>query len=256
MEANMSSAVLIAEDEGIVAMEIKECLEGLGHTVSGVADTGIAAVNMAAAADPDLVLMDIRLKGEMDGIEAAAKIRKRRDVPIIYLTAYSGDTMLERAKLTEPYGYLLKPVQNESLESAIRIALHKHRRDAERRSDLNSLSALVGSLQSGIVVTDSELTVRYINAVAGSLLGIAPEKAEDRPLTEVVRFQDLVSEVAAEEPANNALTQGKTTSLDNQLLVVPQSGGISADLVFAPMRRGGDEVTGVMVTLSDARKRM
>jgi CheY-like chemotaxis protein len=124
----MSGAkILVVEDENIVALEIKKRLQHLGYTVAGVAATGEDAVRKAEGILPDLVLMDIMLKGEIDGIDAASEIRRRLNIPVIYLTAYSDGETLERAKLTEPYGYILKPFEEDDLRTTIEIALYRHK---------------------------------------------------------------------------------------------------------------------------------
>jgi CheY-like chemotaxis protein len=104
-----SAQILVVEDEGIVALHLAQRLEGLGHTVPLVVGSGVEAVRQAVAVRPDLVLMDIHLQGEMDGIEAAKQIRAQGDIPVVYLTAYADEPTLQRAKITEPFGYVLKP---------------------------------------------------------------------------------------------------------------------------------------------------
>lgn len=118
--------ILVVEDENIVALEIKKRLQKLGYIVPGVASTGEDAISKAEGIRPDLVLMDIMLKGEIDGIHAAGEIRKRFNIPVVYLTAYSDEETLQRAKLTEPYGYILKPFEEDDLRTTIEIALYRH----------------------------------------------------------------------------------------------------------------------------------
>lgn len=118
--------ILVVEDENIVALEIKKRLQKLGYVVPGVASTGEDAISKAEGILPDLVLMDIMLKGEIDGIHAAGEIRKRFNIPVVYLTAYSDEETLQRAKLTEPYGYILKPFEEDDLRTTIEIALYRH----------------------------------------------------------------------------------------------------------------------------------
>ena len=129
-----ATRILIVEDEAIVAMVIKRRLTNMGYIVSGVASTGNDAITKVEGTFPDLVLMDIMLKGHMDGIEAANEIRKRFSIPIIYLTAYSDESTLERAKLTEPYGYIIKPFTEHDLSTNIEIAIHKHMKEMEQKS--------------------------------------------------------------------------------------------------------------------------
>ncbi|SET12090.1 CheY chemotaxis protein or a CheY-like REC (receiver) domain [Methanococcoides vulcani] len=126
--------ILVVEDEAIVAMAIKKRLMTLGYSVSGVAATGKDAITKVEGTFPDLVLMDIMLKGDMDGIEAAGEIRKRFSIPVVYLTAHSDEKTLERAKQTEPYGYILKPFTERDLSSNIEIAIHKHLKEEQKEN--------------------------------------------------------------------------------------------------------------------------
>jgi FOG: CheY-like receiver len=120
--------ILIVEDEYIVAMGIKRMLKSLGYTVTGVALSGEDAISKAELTFPDIILMDIMLKGDIDGIEAAKEIRERFDVPVVYLTAYSDNKILERAERTEPFGYIIKPFDEKDLYSSIEVALQRQRK--------------------------------------------------------------------------------------------------------------------------------
>jgi CheY-like chemotaxis protein len=115
--------ILVVEDETIVGLDLKDRLVEMGYEVAGLVESGEAAVERVAADRPELVLMDIRLKGEIDGIAAAETIRRRWQVPVIYLTAFSEDQTLQRAKLTEPVGYIIKPFEDREIQSAIEMGL-------------------------------------------------------------------------------------------------------------------------------------
>ncbi|MBP1945232.1 methanogen output domain 1-containing protein [Methanobacterium petrolearium] len=130
------SRILVVEDEAIVAMGIKQKLEELDYQVIDIVYTGEDAVKTALETEPDLILVDIVLKGNMDGIEAASKIRKQLDVPIIYLTAYSDEEVLERARRTEPYGYIIKPFKKSELNANLEMALYKHAKDKKKSETL------------------------------------------------------------------------------------------------------------------------
>lgn len=118
--------ILIVEDEWIVAEDIKSSLKNLGYRVADIVSSGEKVIAKVEEHNPDLVLMDIMLKGQMDGIEAASRIHSQFDIPIVYLTAYTDEKLLERAKITEPYGYIVKPFENRELSTAVEIALYKH----------------------------------------------------------------------------------------------------------------------------------
>jgi CheY-like chemotaxis protein len=122
---------MIVEDEGIVASDIGKALEDLGYQVAGVATSGEEALRKVAEENPDLVLMDIMLEGQIDGIEAADRIHKILDIPVLYLTAHAGEDLLERAKSTGPHGYILKPVDDLQLKAAIEMAICKHKADKD-----------------------------------------------------------------------------------------------------------------------------
>lgn len=123
--------VLVVEDEFIVAEYIKKSLERMGYCVPSIASSGEEAIEKAKIHKPDIVLMDIKLEGEMDGIMAADVIKSRYNIPIIFLTAYSDDKILQLAKITEPFGYILKPFRERELRINIEIALYKY--EAEKR---------------------------------------------------------------------------------------------------------------------------
>lgn len=140
--------ILIVEDEGILAEGLKKRLIGLGYTVVGIAARGEEAIEKAGQTRPDLVIMDIRLKGETDGIEAAQVIRQRFDIPVVYLTAYSDSETLNRARITEPYGYICKPVEERELHINIEIALYKHRTEKEllKKRELEALATFASGI--------------------------------------------------------------------------------------------------------------
>lgn len=119
--------VLVVEDEAVVALDLKDRLVDLGYSVPGFVSTGEEAIRKAAEEQPDLVLMDVRLKGKMDGIEAAEVIRARFNIPVVYLTAFADDDTLRRAQVTAPFGYLVKPFETLQLHATIKMALHKHK---------------------------------------------------------------------------------------------------------------------------------
>ena len=124
--------ILVVEDEGIIAKNIKNKLKSFGYTVPAIATTGEEAIRMAEITFPDLILMDVMLKGDMNGVEAAEEIQKRFSIPIIYLTAYSNDDVLEKAKKTQPYGYIVKPFTSNDLRSNVEMALYRHTIDTKK----------------------------------------------------------------------------------------------------------------------------
>ena len=131
--------ILIVEDEAIIAMEVENQLQSLGYEVTSIVDTGEKAIHKAETDKPDLILMDIRIKGEMDGIDTAEEIRNRFGIPVIFSTAYLDEKRIERAKITMPFGYVLKPIHERDLKVTIEMALYVSRGDVERRKVETSL---------------------------------------------------------------------------------------------------------------------
>ncbi len=135
--------VLVVEDESIVSKDIQHSLKKLGYNVVGASSTGEKAIDLALELKPDIVLMDIMLKGEMTGIEAAEKIRSSINIPVIYLTAYADESTLDKAKVTEPYGYIIKPFKEIDIHTSIEMALYKHQKVSEVRKERDLLYSLV-----------------------------------------------------------------------------------------------------------------
>lgn len=146
--SNARKTILIVEDLRIVAKDLQRMLTSLGYDVPRTAASAEAALQAAGEHPPDLILMDIRLHGGVDGIEAARLLRERFDVPIVYLTAHADDAIVSRARLTEPYGYLVKPVKPDELRSAIEVALYKHEMHA--RLELADRMASLGAMAAGV----------------------------------------------------------------------------------------------------------
>ncbi|MBI3511664.1 MAG: response regulator [Bacteroidetes bacterium] len=135
--------ILIVEDESIVAKDIQMSLRKLGYNVVAICSNGEDAISAAEEHNPDLVLMDIMLKGDMSGIDAAEQIRSRCNVPIIYLTAYADESTLSKAKITEPYGYIIKPFKEIDLRTSIEMALYKHQKETDIRKERDFLYSIV-----------------------------------------------------------------------------------------------------------------
>ena len=139
VEKILDSNIIIVEDEIIVAADLKGRLENLGYNIVGISSTGCDAIKKTGETNPDLVLMDIMIKGDMDGIETAQKIRDLYDVPVIYLTAYFDDEILNRAKITEPFGYILKPFEDLRIQSAIEMAVYNHHMEQKLKNSAEIL---------------------------------------------------------------------------------------------------------------------
>ena len=169
--------IMIVEDEAIMALHIQEMLEDLNYEVPAVASEGEEAVQKAVAVRPDLVLMDINLGGMIDGVMAAEQVRARLDIPVIYLTAYSDESTMQRAKITEPSGYVLKPLAERELHIAIEIALYRHRAEQALKQSEERYRAVVRQSADGIFLADVEdKRVLEVNPALQRLLGYTSEE--------------------------------------------------------------------------------
>ncbi len=140
--------VLVVEDEAIVSKDIQHSLKKLGYNVVGSSSTGEKAIELASELRPDIVLMDIMLKGELTGIDSAEEIRAKLGIPVIYLTAYADEGTLSKAKVTEPYGYIIKPFKEIDIHTSIEMALYKHQKESEVKKERDLLYSIVENKDS------------------------------------------------------------------------------------------------------------
>jgi len=212
----LAKSLLVVEDEVLVARDIKARLTRMGYNVLDTARKGQEAIDKAIELLPDLILMDIHLHDDIDGIEAAIEIRKKIEVPIIFCTAYSNEETLERAKISAPYGYVLKPFDNRELEINIEIALYKHRAEKDLADTRRRLNATLTSISEGVVVTNFNGEICLINPVAEKITGWCRQKARYMTLPHVLPLEPL-------EPAGpifdtTILNSSKTVSNLRQVL--------------------------------------
>ncbi len=163
--------ILVVEDESIVAKDIQKTLEKLGYEVPATASSAASAYEKLEQIEPDLVFLDIKLKGEEDGIHIAGHIKEKYNIPVIFLTSYVDQETLDRAKVTEPYGYIVKPFNESDLKTTVEMALFKFSRDREVRASEQRLANALGKVEEAIIVTDTEGRITYLNEKAGNLLG-------------------------------------------------------------------------------------
>lgn len=180
--------ILLVEDEYILALDLERQLTELGYKVIGFVASGEEAIALAHQHKPDLILMDIKIKGAIDGIEAARRIQEQDAIPVIYITAYSDRLFLDRAKITEPFGYLVKPVNRRELSANIEMALYRHAMEQKLKANEAWLSNILASLGEGVIATDAHGMVQFMNRTAEDLCECASQSAVGRPFQEVLRL--------------------------------------------------------------------
>ncbi len=251
-----SKRILIVEDDGIVALDIKNSLLSLGYGVCGMAVSSDEAISQVAEAQPDLVLMDIVLKGKGDGVQAAEQIRSLFDLPVVYLTAHSDEATLARAKITEPFGYVLKPYDDRDLRTTIEMALHKHGLEKRLKDSERWLAATLTSIGDAVIATDADGHIKFMNPVAEALTGWAQAQALGQPLTVVFNILNEETHQAVENPATRAIREGVVIGLANHSLLVARDGREFpvADSA-APIRDDKGQLTGVVLVFRDVTER-
>ncbi|MBN2295020.1 MAG: sigma 54-interacting transcriptional regulator, partial [Pirellulales bacterium] len=185
-----STKILIVEDEQIVAVDLESVLQRLGYRVVGMAARGEEACRMVAESAPDLVLMDIRIDGPMDGIDTARKIHQTNDVPVVFLTAYTDDETLDRAKDIEPYGYLVKPFAERDLQATIEVALHKGAVDRRLRESHRNLQAILDAQRHGTIMLDADSRVRFASRTIRDWISIPNDRVQGAQLQELLPLSD------------------------------------------------------------------
>ncbi len=178
--------IMVVEDESIVAKDIQNRLKKFGYLVPAIASSGEEAIDKAGEINLDLVLMDIRLKGAMDGIEAAQQIYKRFQLPVIYLTAYADEDTLNRAKDTQPFGYILKPFKERELSTTIEITLARHRLERQLKEREQWLATVLRSIADAVITTDLGDRISFMNPAAEMLTGWPLASAAGQSISELL----------------------------------------------------------------------
>jgi len=244
--------VLVVEDEGIIAKDIQSTLNRSGYSVIAVASSGQEAIEKAMEMYPDLVLMDIVLEGDMDGVAAAEKIRDRFDTPVVYLTAYSDDTTLQRAKITEPYGYILKPFQERELYTTIEMALYKHKIERKLKENERWVATLLKSIGDAVIATDTSKLITFMNPVAEALTGWKHEEAVGKPIKDVFKIINEKTGKEVEESATRLLQDRVVTGITNHAVLIAKDGTKRPiDDSCAPIRDDKGRIIGVVLTFRD-----
>jgi PAS domain S-box-containing protein len=248
--------ILVVEDENIVAKDIENRLVNLGYQVTGVAATGQGAIDQAATAAPDLILMDIKLRGPLDGVETADRLRRQHQVPIVYLTAYADQTTLERAKITEPFGYILKPFEERDLQITIEMALYKHRMEQQLKESQQWFVTTLTCIGDAVLATGLDGAVRFINPAAAALTGWPQAQAIGRPLDEVFATLDETSGAVRLFPFA-AIINGRSmaASWPNALLACRDGRRRSIEAQAAPIQDGQGRIIGAVLSFRDITER-
>lgn len=251
-----NARIMIVEDEAIIAKDLQWRLEQLGYIVPYIVSNGRAAVSKVDQNNIDLVLMDIMLSGDMNGIKAAGLIKQKSDIPVIYLTAYADEQILEKAKITEPFGYMIKPVGNRELQSNIEMALYKHDMDRKAQEKEKWFSTVLSSIGDAVIASDTNGRVIFMNSMAEKLSGWKQEEAKGVLLKEVYRINDEETGNSVENPVDKILREGIIIGLANHtILTTKDKKKIPIDDSGAPIIDENGETIGVVLVFHDISER-
>lgn len=245
--------IVIVEDDMIIAKDIKSTVEAHGYQVAGMVTTGEEAVLKTGELLPDLVIMDVKLKGELDGIDAALQIKDLYDTPIVYLTSYVDDKTIGRAKITGPLGYILKPYEEIELCTALEIALYKDSLDKKMREHERWLSTILKSIGDAVIATDKDGSIKFINPVAEHLTGWSADETLNRPLSDIYTLKEMTLPAASENMADSL--PDSSFHSEERLLLRRDKQEIPIDETSAPIINEKGEVTGTVLVFSDVSER-
>ena len=243
--------ILIVEDERIVALDIKNTLEGLGYSVSGILTRGEEVIEEISRIMPDLVLMDIMLEGQVDGVEAARLVKEKYDIPVIFLSAYSDEITIQRAKISEPYGYVLKPFNGKDLRTIIEMALYKHQMESKLKKMERWQATTLRSIGDAVITTDTGRSVTFMNRAAEALSELTSEEALGKDLFELFRIVKDNSGEPIEDPVKLALVGKSTGNIYRAFLINKTEKAIPINMTVSPIMNDSGIVTGVVFVLRD-----
>ena len=256
-EPTEASRILIVEDEAIVAESLKDQLINLGYQVCRTAANGEDAMRIMEHSEPDLVMMDIMLEGPMDGVEVAGRIREKNEIPVIFLTAYSDNETLQRAKITEPFGYLIKPYKERELHTNIEVSLYRHRMEQRVKEHERWLELLLKSISDGVITVGLDGSVTSMSPVAEEMLGWSENTAKGNDLQEIMQLEETSKYPSVPDLIDQAL-DGENVSclIDEDPVLISRDGHrIMIDAAAAPIYNESEEITGAVLTIRNVSSR-
>lgn len=251
MSAGTRPAVLVVEDERLVARDLQQTLEGLGYDAFGVAASVDEALARANERRPDAVLLDIRIQGLCDGIEVGEVLRMHFDPALVYVTAHAEQSTVERAKRTEPHGYLLKPVRSSELRSTLEIALHRHEAEKRLRERENWFSTTLRSMADGVIAVGADAHVAFLNPVAEELTGWSSSEAVGRPLEQVLRLFGERTRMPVESAVLRALRSKTRVETSENVVLLGRDAEVLIEDSAAPIIDESGRILGAVLVLRD-----
>lgn len=246
--------ILIVEDEALVAEDLKMIVTSHGYKVIGHAMSGDDAVAKAFELNPDLILMDIVLKGMKNGIIASQEIREKADIPIVFISAYSDTEVLEKAKIVEPYGYIVKPFQERQLHATIRMALFKDMMEKKLKERELWLHTTLKSIADAVIATDLNKNILFINPVAVSLIG-CPENSVGKEISRIFELFDDETLKPVGNVAEEVMKKRTKIIYSDVILNSNRAAKIPVDCSASPIKDEQNRMMGVVIVFRDISER-
>ncbi len=244
MSIESPKRILIVEDEQIVALDLKMRLEGMGYEVVGHAAMGEDSFEIAANNQPQLLLMDIKLAGNIDGIQTAELMRTFYNIPVIYITAFADTNTLERAKKTRPYGYIIKPFTDQELKSNIEMAFYNHKADIESENGDAWLEAMINITRDAVIAVDEQANIKFMNSIAEEITGHTQNETVGSPVYDVFTAFHLDENT----PITNIMKDLSPKNQSHALRLITATGREMAILCRATtIKNPIKEITGVLL---------
>jgi len=219
----------------------------------GIASTGKEALRLSDERRPDLVLMDIQLQGSMDGIATASEVQRLWQIPVVFMTAFAGEETLSRAKLSGPYGYLTKPFQARHLDATVNIALQQRRLMREIFQEHGWLRAVLASMSDGVIATDIDGRVKFLNPVAENLTGWTLPEALGRPIEEVYSLRREGGAPLEQCQLRRVLASNRAIGRERFLLTTRTNSTILVEDSAAPIHDAQGQLSGAVTVITDLR---
>lgn len=246
--------ILVVEDESIVAKDIQRTLEKLGYEVPATASSAASAFEKLEEIEPDLVFLDVKLKGDQDGVHIAEHIKDRYDIPVIFLTSFIDQDTIDRAKVTEPYGYLVKPFNEGDLKTTVEMALFKFSKDRELRLSEQRLSNALGKIENAVFVTDQDLRLNYINEKALSICGgLSGMDSIGLDIYSLIGIEKEGGVSITKDDLKSTVLRDNVFSLSNAYVIIKKdNSNIPCNFTASAVRDEKDNFLGVAIVVTDA----
>jgi PAS domain S-box-containing protein len=249
-----TAKIMVVEDEIIVAMELEEKLRSMGYDVTAIVSAGEMAIQRAEETRPNLVLMDIRLQGTLDGIDAAQAIVDKYNIPVVFLTAYADDATVQRAKKVHPFGYLVKPFSESELRTTIEISLNKFQQYSKFEDEFASYKASIKLMGAGIILTDIDGYTKFLNRVAEVLTGWSLEEALGQHFNTIFILKDPKTGELIKNPLSKPLRADGISGTFQSILKAKNGTEIYINSNVSPLTDTDGDFKGVVLAFQETSR--